>query len=69
MVARKSRFAPNTPDPLCTKDTRHLTRFVRNGMAFKDPLTLDIGCPSSLGSSFVIEIQSHARRIELERIY
>jgi len=22
--ARKCRFAPNTPDPLCAKDTRHL---------------------------------------------
>jgi len=37
-------------------------------VVFKDPLTLDIACPSSLGSSFVIEIQTHARRIELERI-
>jgi len=37
-------------------------------VAFKDPLTLDIGYPSSLGSSFVIEIQTHARRIELEQI-
>jgi len=36
--------------------------------AFKDPLTFDIGYPSSLGSSFVIEIQPHARRIGLERI-
>jgi len=34
--------------------------------AFKDPLTFDIGYLSSLGSSFVIEIQVHARRIELE---
>jgi len=37
-------------------------------VAFKDPLILDIGYPSTLGSSFVIEIQTHARRIELERI-
>jgi len=37
-------------------------------VAFKDPLTLDIGYLSSLGSSFVIEIQARARRIELERI-
>jgi len=37
-------------------------------VAFKDPLTLDIGCLSSLGSSFVIEIQAHARRMGLERI-
>jgi len=28
--------------------------------AFKDPLTLDIGYPSRLGSSFVIEIQAQA---------
>jgi len=34
-------------------------------VAFKDPLTLDIGCPSSLGSSFEVEIQTHARRLEL----
>ena len=37
-------------------------------VAFKDPLTLDIGYLTSLGSSFVIEIQAHARRIGLERI-
>jgi len=67
MDARKSRFAPNTPDPVCAKHIRHLIRFARNG-AFKDPLTLDIGYISSLGSSFVIEIQAHARRIGLERI-
>ena len=36
--------------------------------AFKAPLTFDIGCPSSLASSFVIEIQKYARRIEHERI-
>jgi len=35
-------------------------------VAFKDPLTLDIGYLSSLGSSFVIEIQAHARRIGLK---
>jgi len=35
-------------------------------VAFKDPLTLDIGYLSSLGSSFVIEIQAHARRMGLE---
>jgi len=34
---RKSRFAPNTPDPLCAKDTRHLTRFVRNGSIQRSP--------------------------------
>jgi len=37
-------------------------------VAFKDPLTLDIGYLSSLGSSFVIEIQAHVRKIGLERI-
>ena len=37
MDARKSRFAPNTPDPLCAKDTRHLTRFVRNGSIQRSP--------------------------------
>ena len=37
-------------------------------VAFKDPLTLDIGYLSSLGSSFVIEIQAHARTTGLERI-
>jgi len=37
-------------------------------VAFKDPLTVDIGYLSSLGSSFVIKIQAHARRIGLERI-
>jgi len=37
-------------------------------VAFKDPLTLDIGYLSCLGSSFVIEIQTHARKIGLERI-
>jgi len=37
-------------------------------VAFKDLLTLDIRYLSSLGSSFVIEIQAHARRIGLERI-
>jgi len=35
-------------------------------VAFKAPLTLDIGYLSSLGSSFVIEIQAHARRIGIE---
>jgi len=37
MDARKSRFVPNTPDPLCAKDTRHLTRFVRNGSIQRSP--------------------------------
>jgi len=35
-------------------------------VAFKDPLTLDISCLSSLGSSFVIEIQTHAGGVGLE---
>jgi len=37
MDARKSRFAPNTPDPLCAKDTRHLTHVVRNGSIRRSP--------------------------------
>jgi len=37
-------------------------------VAFKDPLTIDKRYPSSLGSPFVIEIQTHARTIGLERI-
>ena len=37
MDARKSRFAPNTPDPLCAKDTRHLSRSVRNGSIQRSP--------------------------------
>jgi len=53
------RYAPKTQDTLPV-----LSKIV----AFHDPLTLDTGCPSSLGSSFVIEIQTHARRIELDRI-
>jgi len=52
-------YAPKTQDTLPV-----LSEMV----AFKDPLTLDIGCPSYLEASFVIEIQTHARRIELERI-
>jgi len=37
MDARKSRFAPNTPDPLSAKHTRHLTRFVRNVSIQRSP--------------------------------
>jgi len=37
-------------------------------VAFKDALTHDIDYLSSLGSSFVIQIQAHARRMGLERI-
>ena len=64
MDARKGLFAPNTPDPLCAKDTLSLFPEME---AFKDPLTFGMGYPSSLGSSFVIEIQTHARK-GLERI-
>jgi len=67
MDARKTSFAPNTPDSLCANYTRHLMCFARM-VPFKDPLTLDIGYPSSLGFSFEIEIQTHARKTELERI-
>jgi len=35
--ARKSRFAPNTPDLLCAKDTKHLIRFARNGSIQRSP--------------------------------
>jgi len=52
-------YTPKAQDTLCV-----LPEIV----VFKDPLTLVIGCLSSLGSSFVIEIQAHARRIGLERI-
>jgi len=47
-----------------TKDT--LSIFLEME-AFKNLLTFDIGYPSSLGSSFVIEIQIHAK-IGPERI-
>jgi len=53
------RYAPKKQDNL-----PDLSEMV----AFKDPLTLDIGCPSTLGFPFVIVIQTHVRRIELERI-
>jgi len=39
MDARKCRFAPNTPDLLCAKGTRHLIRFARNGSIQRSPLT------------------------------
>jgi len=35
--ARKCRDAPNTPDPLCAKDTRYLIRFARNGSNRRSP--------------------------------
>jgi len=50
------RYAPKTQDTLLV-----LSEMV----AFKDTLTLDKCYPSSLGSSFEVEIQTHARRIEL----
>jgi len=50
------RYGPKTQDTLL---------ILSEMVAFKDPLTLDIGCPSTLGSSFEVEIQTHARRIEL----
>jgi len=53
------RYAPKTQDTLPV---------FFEMVAFKDPLILAIGYPSSLGSSFVIEIQTHARRKGLERI-
>ena len=37
MDARKSRFAPNTPDPVCAKHIRHLIRFARNGGIQRSP--------------------------------
>jgi len=37
MDARKSRFAPNTPYPICVKGTRHLIRFARNGSIQRSP--------------------------------
>ena len=52
------RFAPKT---------QHTWSVLPEMVAFKDPLILDIVYPSSLGSSFVIEIQTHASRIGLER--
>jgi len=60
-------FLPQTPDPLCAKGTRHLI-VLPEMVAFKDPLTLDIGYLSSLESSFMVEIQAHARRIGLKRV-
>jgi len=48
MDARKSCFAPNAPDPLCAKGTRHLIHFARNG-SIQRSLTLDIGYSFKLG--------------------
>jgi len=35
--ARKRRFAPYTPDPLCAKDTRYLIRFARHDRVQRSP--------------------------------
>jgi len=53
------RYAPKAQDTWLV---------LREIVAIKDPLTVDKGYPSSLGSSFVIEIQARAKRIGLERI-
>jgi len=37
MDVRKSRFAPNTPDPLCANYTRHPMCFARNGSIQRSP--------------------------------
>jgi len=42
MDARESRFASNTPNPVCFKGTRQLIRLPEM-VAFKHPLTLDFG--------------------------
>jgi len=39
MDARKSRFAPNTPDPLRARGTGHLIRFARNDSIQRSPLS------------------------------
>jgi len=38
MDARKRRFVPNTPNPLCAKGTGRLIRFARNGSIQRSPL-------------------------------
>ena len=35
--SRRNRFAPNTPDTLCAKGTRHMIRFARSGNIQKSP--------------------------------
>jgi len=67
MDARKSRFAPKHLIR-CAPKAQDTWTVLPEMIASKDPLTLDIGYHSSLGSSFVIEIQAHARRIGIERI-
>jgi len=64
MDTRKSRFALIRYAPKAQDTWSVLPEMV----AFKDPLTLDITYLSSLGSSFVIEIQAHARRKGPQRI-
>jgi len=58
---QKKPFAPNTPDPLCAKAQDTWFLLLPEMVAFKDPLTLYVGYLASLGSSFVMEIQAHAR--------
>jgi len=53
------RYAPKTQDT---------SSVLPEILVFKDPLTLDIGYLSSLGSSFVIEIQANGKGIGLVRI-
>jgi len=54
--ARKGLFAPNAPDPPKTQDTLSVFPEMEGS---KDPFTFAIGYPSSLGSSFLIEIQTY----------
>jgi len=58
-LKRPIRFAPKTQDPWSV---------LPEMVAFKHPLTVHTGYPSSLGSSVVIEIETPARRKGLERI-
>jgi len=37
MDSIKSRFAPNTPDPLCAQGTSHLSCFAQNGSIQRSP--------------------------------
>jgi len=64
MDARKSRFAPKHLIR-CAPKAQDTWSVLPEMAAFKDLFTLDIGYLSSLGSSFVIEIQAHAKRVEL----
>jgi len=62
---QKQQFCPKHT---CAPKTQDTLPVLSEIVAFKDPLALYIGSPSSLGSSFVIKIQAYARRIELERM-